>query len=56
MTDSNNIDHHFLTEAPDLLQDIETTLITLRFRKYPKRDRGAKSSALIFLFVSTKNN
>ena len=45
MTDSNNIDHHFLTEASDLLQDIETTLITLLEEKTVERVHSLMRSA-----------
>ena len=45
MTDSNNIDHHFLTEASDLLQNIETTLIALLEEKTVERVHSLMRSA-----------
>ena len=45
MTDSNNLDHHFLTEASDLLQAIEETLVNLLEEKTVERVHTLMRSA-----------
>jgi len=45
MTDSNNVDHYFLTEASDLLQTIEETLINLLEEKTVERVHSLMRSA-----------
>ena len=45
MTDSNNLDHHFLTEASELLQTMEETLINLLDEKTVERVHSLMRSA-----------